>query len=50
MSPHGMGLLGMRERVEARGGQLSVRLQPGTGLLLEAWMPIEAWRPEHVDG
>jgi signal transduction histidine kinase len=50
MSPHGMGLLGMRERVEARGGQLSVRLQPGTGLLLEAWMPIEARRQERVDG
>jgi signal transduction histidine kinase len=49
MSPHGMGLLGMRERVEARGGQLSISLQAGSGLMLEAWMPIEERGAEAID-
>ncbi len=39
-SAKGMGLLGMRERVEAQGGQLRIAaLEPG-GMSLEAWMPI----------
>ncbi len=38
----GMGLLGMRERVEAHGGELWIRAQEGGGLRLEAWMPIAA--------
>ena len=49
MSLHGMGLLGMRERVEARGGQLSISLQAGSGLMLEAWMPIEERVAEAID-
>ena len=38
----GMGLLGMRERVEAHGGELRISAQEGGGLRLEAWMPITA--------
>jgi two-component system sensor histidine kinase UhpB len=36
---NGMGLLGMRERVEALGGALKISAE-GDGLALEAWMPI----------
>ena len=36
----GLGLLGMRERVEALGGTLSVRSSPGEGLQLEADIPV----------
>jgi signal transduction histidine kinase len=34
-----MGLLGMRERVEALGGELTIHPQPD-GLTLEAWLPL----------
>jgi signal transduction histidine kinase len=33
------GLAGMRERVEATGGQFSVVSSPGTGTRLRAWLP-----------
>ena len=39
---NGMGLLGMRERVEAQGGELQISAQPGRRPALEAWMPIRA--------
>lgn len=39
-SSGGMGLLGMRERVEAQGGELTIGARPGEGLALEAWMPV----------
>jgi two-component system, NarL family, sensor histidine kinase UhpB len=45
----GMGLLGMRERVEALGGQLSLASHSG-GLTLEAWLPLIHARPEVVGG
>jgi two-component system sensor histidine kinase UhpB len=35
----GAGLLGMRERVEAHGGELSIDINPAGGLSLHAWMP-----------
>ncbi len=35
----GMGVLGMRERVESLGGQLHLSPTPG-GLTLEAWLPL----------
>jgi len=41
-SSGGMGLLGMRERVEAHGGALTIAAHPGEGLSLQAWMPIAA--------
>jgi two-component system sensor histidine kinase UhpB len=37
---NGMGLLGMRERVEAHGGELTISTSCGEGLALEAWLPI----------
>jgi signal transduction histidine kinase len=40
-APNGMGLLGMRERVEAHGGALKITTADD-GLSLEAWMPITA--------
>jgi signal transduction histidine kinase len=36
----GTGLLGMRERVAAHGGELSVDISPAGGLSLLAWMPV----------
>lgn len=50
MNSDGMGLLGMRERVEARGGQLEVRIGHGSGMMLEAWLPLEEPDPEVLDG
>ncbi|HEY3784314.1 MAG TPA: histidine kinase [Steroidobacteraceae bacterium] len=41
IGPHGAGLLGMRERVEAQGGELRVSIDSSGGLSLHAWMPIE---------
>jgi signal transduction histidine kinase len=37
----GLGLVGMRERVELAGGRLEVTEDPGT-LVLEAWLPWQA--------
>ncbi len=45
----GMGLLGMRERVEAHGGELTISTQPGEGLALEAWLPIRTPPAESAD-
>jgi two-component system sensor histidine kinase UhpB len=36
----GAGLLGMRERVEAHGGALSLDFNPAGGLSLHAWVPV----------
>jgi signal transduction histidine kinase len=41
LTPH-LGLLGMRERVTALGGSLTVEPAPGTGLRVEAVIPLEA--------
>lgn len=42
----GHGLLGMRERVAAVGGELRAGPAPGGGFLVEAWLPLAA--PEAV--
>lgn len=36
----GAGLLGMRERVEAHGGELVIEINPTGGLSLRAWLPV----------
>jgi len=36
----GRGLLGMRERVEAHGGELRVDITHAGGMSLYAWMPV----------
>jgi signal transduction histidine kinase len=38
----GHGLKGMRERLEALGGRLSVRSSPGEGFRLDVWVPLGA--------
>ena len=43
----GSGLLGMRERVEAHGGELRVDIGHSGGLSLQAWMPV-MWRREET--
>lgn len=37
----GLGVLGMRERVEALGGELSIRTSPGAGFAIHARIPVE---------
>ena len=36
----GMGLIGMRERVRALSGELTITSQPGQGTCVEAWLPL----------
>jgi two-component system sensor histidine kinase UhpB len=40
-STNGLGIVGMRERVEALGGQLSVGFRSDDGFLLEATVPLQ---------
>jgi two-component system sensor histidine kinase UhpB len=42
VATEGAGLLGMRERVEAHGGELTVDVNSTGGLSLHAWMPTHA--------
>ncbi len=42
---HGLGLVGMRERIEALGGVFRIETQPAPGFRLEASVPLEG--PEH---
>jgi two-component system sensor histidine kinase UhpB len=49
VGPAGAGLLGMRERVEAHGGELTIDFDPAGGLSLHAWMPVAAQTPAVVD-
>lgn len=37
----GIGLLGMRERVTALGGQLTLAPSPSGGLMIRAWLPVQ---------
>jgi signal transduction histidine kinase len=41
----GLGLAGMRERAEVRGGTLRVRSQPGHGTVVEALIPVPGGPP-----
>ena len=40
--PHGLGLLGMRERIERAGGRLTIISRPGRGTRLEVNLPHRA--------
>jgi signal transduction histidine kinase len=44
----GSGITGLRDRVEALGGSLSISSHPGTGTELHATIPFEA--PPHPNG
>jgi len=37
----GSGLTGMRDRVEAVGGQISLRSEPGEGTTVEVMLPFQ---------
>jgi signal transduction histidine kinase len=41
----GSGLVGLRDRVEALGGRLSLHSPPGAGTTLEVHLPLESARP-----
>ncbi len=49
--PEQLGLTGMRERVIAMAGSLSIRhCRNGTGLALVAWVPCkDLMRSQHLD-
>ena len=42
----GLGLIGMRERVEALGGEFHIASQPGGGFLFCARVPAQAGLPD----
>ncbi len=46
---NGTGLLGMRERVEAQGGELKIGALESGGMSLAAWMPIPKTSEEIAD-
>lgn len=46
----GCGMNGMRERLEAHGGWLSVETKPGLGFLVNGWLPIEEGEYEQNPG
>ena len=41
----GLGLLGMRERMEGLGGSLTIASRPGDGFLVEATVPVHCREP-----
>jgi signal transduction histidine kinase len=41
VSRSGLGLISMRERVEAVGGTLNIRSRPGEGTELEVTVPLQ---------
>jgi signal transduction histidine kinase len=47
--PRGWGLAGMRERVEALGGEFALRSSPGLGTTVEAVMPLRSLPAENPD-
>jgi signal transduction histidine kinase len=50
-SRRGLGLLGMQERIDAIGGQLTLRSAPGVGTLVQITIPLDesAAGEEHDD-
>jgi signal transduction histidine kinase len=42
---NGIGMTGMRARARSAGGGMSIRSQPGEGLRIEAWVPLERVEP-----
>ncbi|HEY9112300.1 MAG TPA: ATP-binding protein, partial [Rhodanobacteraceae bacterium] len=42
VNQRGNGLTGMRERIEARGGALTIDSPRGRGTSIEAWLPMAA--------
>jgi two-component system sensor histidine kinase UhpB len=40
----GLGLVGMRERIEALGGRLEIVTEPARGFHVSAWLPLQAAR------
>jgi signal transduction histidine kinase len=47
---NGLGLIGMRERVEALGGTLQIASEPGGGFLFCARVPAQAGLPLPTSG
>ena len=43
--PESLGLLGMRERLAATGGRLSIQGLPGEGTLIRATIPLKEKQP-----
>ena len=43
MPASGLGIIGMRERVRALGGEFALRTLPHGGIHIEASIPLPAW-------
>ncbi len=50
LQTNGMGLLGMRERVEVHGGEFRCSARERHGVSVEAWLPLQAQLPQSVHG
>jgi hypothetical protein len=48
--PHGTGLVGLFDRVEALGGQLTLRSLPGAGTTLNVALPLAAFASSRGQG
>ena len=47
----GVGLRSLHERIERRGGELSIESAADRGTTLRAWLPLSrAWRPKELLG
>ena len=44
----GVGLQNMRDRLDAVGGQIEIRSEPGRGTLIAAAAPLTATRPDNA--
>jgi signal transduction histidine kinase len=42
--PNGLGLIGMQERAESLGGNVTINSEPGQGTIIEVALPL----PQHV--
>ena len=47
-SMRGLGLLGMRERLELIGGELEISSEPGSGTSLHIHVPLQVGRYVHA--
>ncbi len=46
----GLGLLGMRERIESHNGRFELQSEPGSGVSISMWIPIFACPPVYPNG
>jgi signal transduction histidine kinase len=48
-APRGAGTQNMRDRIDALGGQLTIRSSPGAGTTVSGWIPVAELSAEKTD-